>query len=213
MQRARAHPRLFESIYELRKYRSLLESNSPISKKKGIFFFDHLDYLRPEIYRFRKRLIENFSLPAKFRIMILMPPPFTKPYEMDKNLKKIKDIIKERKDVHICFFDMPYGPIPIELSDVYPITQTETTNTDNLLVRLDAEESLMQYIKKTNCKTVVLHGTVQVWSREMVNKLQKQCLRAKSRMCISYYGDDMWSKKAMLKLKSTLNSCKIKCEQ
>jgi 7-cyano-7-deazaguanine tRNA-ribosyltransferase len=213
MQRARAHPRLFESIYELRKYRSLLENYSPISKKKGIFFFDQLDYIRPEIYRFRKRLIEEFTLPAKSKIMILIPPPFTKPYEMDKNLKKMKEIIKERKDVHICFYDVPYGPIPIELSDVYPITQTETANTDNLLVRLDVEESLTQYMKKIKCKTVVLHGSDQVWSREMVLKLRKQCQQAKSKMCISYYGDDMWSKDAMLKLNSTLNSRKIKREK
>ncbi len=213
MQRARAHPKLFESIYELKKYRSLLESCSPISKKKGIFFFDHLDYIRPEIFRFRKRLIEEFILPTKFKIMILMPPPFTKPYEMDKNLRKMKDVIKERKDVHICFYDVPYGPIPIELSDVYPITQTETSNTDNLLVRLDAEESLAQYVKKTKCKMVVLHSSDQVWSREMVLKLRKQCLQAKSKMCISYYGDDMWSNEAMLKLKSTLNSSKTKREK
>lgn len=210
MQRARAHPRLFESIYELRKYRNLLENYSPISKKKGIFFFDHLDYNRPEIYRFRKRLIEEFTLPFKSKIMILMPPPFTKPYEMDKNLKKMKTIIKERKDVNICFYDIPYGPIPIELSNVYPITQTETANTDNVLVRLDAEDSLTQYVKKIKCKTVVLHSSDQVWSRELVLKLRKQCLQAKSRMIISYYGDDMWSKKAMRKLDATLNSRKVK---
>ena len=132
---------------------------------------------------------------------------------MYKNLKKMKEIIKERKDVHICFYDVPYGPIPIELSDVYPITQTETANTDNLLVRLDVEDSLTQYVKKTKCKTVVLHGSDQVWSREMVLKLRKQCQQAKSKMCISYYGDDMWSKDAMLKLNSTLNSRKIKHEK
>ncbi|WP_455278123.1 tRNA guanosine(15) transglycosylase TgtA [[Eubacterium] cellulosolvens] len=210
MQRTRAHPKLYESIYELRKYRSLLERYSPISKKKGIFFFDHLDCIRPEIYRFRKRLIEEFAMPAKFKIMILMPPPLTKPYEMDKNLRKIIDIIRKRKEVHICLYDVPYGPIPIELSEVYPITQTETANTDDLLFRFDTEESLTQYVKKSNCKTVILHSSDQVWSREMVLKLRKQCSRASANMRISYYGNDMWSKKAMLKLNSILNSSKTK---
>ncbi|WP_455368239.1 tRNA guanosine(15) transglycosylase TgtA [[Eubacterium] cellulosolvens] len=210
MQRARGHPRIFESIYELRKYHSLLERYSPISKNKGIFFFDQLDYIRPEIFRFKKRLIEEFTLPNKSKIMILLPPPLTKPYEMDKNILKIKAIIKKRKDVNICFYDIPYGLIPIELSDVYPITQTETSYTDNLLVRFTAEDSLIQYIKKSKYKTVILHSSDQVWSREMILKLRKQCLQAKSKMRISYYGDDMWSKEAMLKLNSILNSVKTK---
>ena len=213
MQRARAHPKIYEAIYELRKYHNLLERYSPISKNKGIFFFDHLDYLRPEIFRFKKRLIEEFTPPNKSKIMILLPPPFTKPYGLDKNLKKITDIIKSRKDVSICFFYIPYGPIPIELCDVYPITQTETSNTDDLLVRSTAEKSLAQYVKKMNYEIVILHSSDQIWSKAMVLKLQKKCLNTKNKMHISYYGDDMWSKEAMLKLKATLKSVRTKREK
>jgi len=138
--RCRSHPYLLDALRGLKKYKNMLEEFDPAYKKSAFFYSGPESLNRPEIYRHLKRLKR---LPKKDRLVLL--PPFKKPYS--KNIKtillnnpeieNINDLVGElykiqnssdaelNDSVQIAVLDYPFGIIPLEVDEVYPLAQNE----------------------------------------------------------------------------------------
>lgn len=122
--RSRAHPRLLDGLKRAVKHVEYLERYDPISK--ATFFYSGPESSnRPEVYRHSKRL-DRIILEG--RVLVTTGP---RPSGFD----------------HTLLLKAPFGPYPVELSETYPIGQSEvplepdyeaiTTALENLLHLID----------------------------------------------------------------------------
>ncbi len=128
-QRCRAHPRLLEAYRQLGNYLDVMERYDPISKKSAFFYTGPESLKRVEVYRHLEKLNQ---IPKKSRLLLL--PSFRKPYHkyIPENLGGFYKIGSSNKkgneDLQVMVVDVPFGLIPLELDEVYPLAQNESPN-------------------------------------------------------------------------------------
>jgi len=125
-----AHPSLIQAAKRLKKYENYMERHSPTTKKSGLFFFGSFGLARPEIVRYRKRLDERYLPPEEAEVLVLMPQPSKRPFhkaqELNRLVKKIRQGLPTKYAMfHVCVYAAPFGVIPLELDEVYPLSQHE----------------------------------------------------------------------------------------
>jgi 7-cyano-7-deazaguanine tRNA-ribosyltransferase len=208
--RAHGHPALLQALKKLKKYEDFIEKHSPSIKKSGLFFFNSLGLMRPEIVRHRKRILERYSTPEKSEILFLFPQTRTKPFHKSQEFKEFEKLLKrmpkERlNQVHVCFYAAPFGVVPMELDEVYPLSQHE------IVLPLDKESveyvasQVAEYITHVNYGTVFLLNDSQNWSKMVL----KGCKRACSKRNIVFRRFEVkkgWEEKVLAELEKILRS-------
>jgi 7-cyano-7-deazaguanine tRNA-ribosyltransferase len=190
--RTHAHPALFTALKKLKKQQDLIEKYSPTVKRRGLFFFSQVSLARPEVSHYRKRLAERFSTPENKRILLLAPQTRKKPFHKAHEFNRIKQVFKrlgkELSDkVHVCFYAAPFGVIPLELDEVYPLSQHE------IALPLDQETGdyvatqVSEYIMRAHYETVVLLHDPQQWG----NNVKAQCAKACRKKGIAFEAVDI----------------------
>ena len=159
--RAHTHPALLQAVKRLKKYENYIERHSPATKKHGLFFFSSLGLMRPEVVRYKKRFEERYSSPKKAQILILLPQlskrPFHKAGEVKVLIKKIQQKLPKKHEMfHICIYAAPFGVIPLELDEVYPLSQHEITTPLDFETMDYVAEQVKNYIVASSYKEVVL---------------------------------------------------------
>ena len=178
--RAHGHPALLTALKRVKTYEDYIEKYSPTVKQSGLFFFDSIGLSRPEVTHYRKRLTERYSPPEDAKTLLLVPQTRTKPYHKAVEFKKVRQVLnKIEKDnsskVHVCFYAAPFGVIPMELDEVYPLSQHETAlPLDRETVDYVASQ-VAGYIKSTNYNSVVLLNDPKNWSTNVVKSCRKAC--------------------------------------
>jgi len=176
-QRCRAHPYLLDALRRLKKYSRLLEEHDPAYKKSAFFYSGPESLNRPEIYRHYWRLDR---LPKKDRLVLL--PSFNKPYSKNIKMKMIQEytdekealensgnfyriknqeIVNEDHSTQFAVLDVPFGIIPLEIDEVYPLAQNEAPST------LDEDSKL--FIKKT-VESYARNFNEVIISENLINK-------------------------------------------
>ncbi|MEW5760975.1 MAG: tRNA guanosine(15) transglycosylase TgtA [Candidatus Thermoplasmatota archaeon] len=123
-QRAYSNPYLLEGFRVLRKYVSQLERFASISKKSAFLYTGIETNYRPEVYRYNSRLLSNYIQPEHEVIVCL--PDGKKQYS--KHYEEIIKRVREICDAHFVVTSF-FGPVPIELDEVYPILQSIIPDT------------------------------------------------------------------------------------
>ncbi|MEM2082407.1 MAG: hypothetical protein QXK34_01540, partial [Candidatus Bathyarchaeia archaeon] len=151
-QRARSHPSLFRAFMGLRSYSDLLEKYSPSTKKGGIFYFDRPDLGRPEIQRYWRRLLERYSIPEEVDELIL--------YSGSDPTKRLGD--EEIRRVRFFKLVNPYGFVPWELLEAFPLFQTEGPGPADEIPEeaLSAFKELLRRNKRVRICSIRLSGRV-----------------------------------------------------
>ena len=180
--RAHGHPTLLQALKRLKKYEKFIEKHSPAAKKSGIFFFTSIGLVRPEIVRYRKKLAERYSPSHEARILLLAPQTRIKPLHKSREFKEtakfLRRTFKERlNEIHICFYTAPFGVIPIELDEIYPLSQHETAFPPDKETREYVTKQIADYINNTKYETIVLLHDPENWSKEVLDTCRKTCLR------------------------------------
>jgi len=170
--RAHTHPSLLRALKRLKKYEDYLEKNSPVTKNSGLFFFDSVGLVRPEVVRYKKRMEEYYSPPTEAQVLLLLPQtagkPFHKSHEWRSVLSRLYQTLSEKSSVvHPCFYAAPFGVVPIELDEVYPLSQHEAVVPLNSEVIAYVANQVATYIARTNYKQVVLLEGGEVWGKEV----------------------------------------------
>ena len=196
--RAHGHPTLLQALKKLDKYSEYLEKQSPVTKKSGLFFFSSLGLARPEVVRHRIRIFERYSPPSKAKVLVLLPQTRTKPFhkskEQQKVLKETQRRIGERADkVHVCTYAAPFGIIPMELNEVYPLSQHElATPLDTETITYVAKE-VEHYIEKANYEKIILLQDAETWKGKIAASCRRACKKKNTPFTVSP-GRNPWEK-------------------
>lgn len=168
-QRCRAHPYLLEALRNLKNYTELMEEYDPEYKNSAFFYSGPESLNRPEVFRHQKQLKR---LPQKNRLLLL--PSFKKPYskniqniltnfgrEKEYNLEslgkfykimnvKTENNINMDEELQIAVVDVPFGIIPLEIDEVYPLAQNEAPNFLDEDSKKFVKDRVQQYIENFN---------------------------------------------------------------
>lgn len=178
--RAHAHPSLLQGVKRLQKYSRYIEKHSPITKKKGFFFFGSLGQIRPEVIRHRERLLRRYSPPKESRILVLLPQTPMKPFHKSRRNQRILREIEQKysgklHEIHVCIYATPFGIIPIELDEIYPLSQYEIATPFDLETMNYTAQQITKYIMTTSYERVILVWDTYLWNRDLVAPCRKAC--------------------------------------
>jgi 7-cyano-7-deazaguanine tRNA-ribosyltransferase len=176
--KARSHPYLLEALRKLRDYKDLLERKTPITKERGIFYFGATGLSRPEVVRHQRRIRLHYEKPVRARILVLLPQTSEKPFHRARGVKKLfkrlEGIVKDLSLMHICFYAAPFGIIPIEIDEVYPLSQFEAIFLDEETKHYVAKE-VDDFIRRQKYDGVILHNDENYWGDVISNTCKKTC--------------------------------------
>jgi 7-cyano-7-deazaguanine tRNA-ribosyltransferase len=198
--RAHSHPALFQAMKKLIKYQDYIEKHDPITKNSGLFFYDSTSLMRPEVLHYQRNLKKRHTPPGGTRILLLVPQTQIKPFHNSKEYRSIAKTLRRRfgsesKSIHVCFYAAPFGVIPVELDEVYPLSQHETVlPLDNETVEYVANQTL-DYINRSSYKGVLLLGS-EGWQNTVEGKAKRAC--RKKGIPFKHLGSDGKLTKTML---------------
>jgi 7-cyano-7-deazaguanine tRNA-ribosyltransferase len=178
--RAHAHPALLQAVKKLGKYEEFIEKHSPTVKKSGLFFFNSLSLMRPEVVHYRKNLTEQYTKPKQAENLLLIPQSQTKPFHKSRQYKQVAKLLNHEfketvNKVHVCFYAAPFGVIPIELDETYPLSQHETVQPLDKETITYVANQIGDYISRTNYKTIILLDDPENWDKTILNTCKKTC--------------------------------------
>ncbi len=124
-ERARSHPRLLEAFNVFKLYPEL-ERFDPVTKKRAFFYSGKESFLRTEVSSFRHRFYENYR-PEKGRSLVVLPYSESKPFSKFYN-------VWNTKDIHFAVMT-PFVCVPLELENVYPVSQNVFVRNDVLIYK------------------------------------------------------------------------------
>jgi 7-cyano-7-deazaguanine tRNA-ribosyltransferase len=180
--RVHAHPALFTALKKLKNHGDFIEKHSPTVKRSGLFFFGSVGLARPEVVHYRNRLLEHYCPPENARVLLLMPQTRKKPFHKTREFNKIMQVSQRlgkefSSSIHVCFYAAPFGLIPLELDEVYPLSQHE------IALPLDRETvdyvagQVSDYIKRAHYEIVVLLHDSQQWGDNVKKLCKSTCLK------------------------------------
>ncbi|HTY74146.1 MAG TPA: tRNA guanosine(15) transglycosylase TgtA [Candidatus Nanoarchaeia archaeon] len=178
--RAHAHPALLNALKRTKNYEGFIEKHSPTVKQSGFFFFDSVGLARPEVVHYRERLSTRLKPPSKAQVLVLVPQGKEKPFHRSEDFKDVRKAInrlgeKNQERVYVCFYAAPFGIIPLELDEVYPLSQHETSMPMDCEVSNYVAKQVSEYVKRSNYKTVVLIHDPETWGTTIKNQCQSAC--------------------------------------
>ena len=158
-ERCRAHPALLEAVRHLGNYSQDLEKYDPRSKKSAFFYTGPESLCRPEVLRHMQKLRQ---MPKKRDLVIL--PPTRKPYSkfISGKLGEFyvygdeKEIDLENTDFMVM--DIPFGLIPLEIDEVYPLSQNDAPKTRDVDAIEFVEDFINEFVEYYD--QVLIHSRV-----------------------------------------------------
>jgi 7-cyano-7-deazaguanine tRNA-ribosyltransferase len=182
--RMHAHPALLSALKHLRCHEDFLEKFSPTVKSSGFFYFDSVGLVRPEITHYRKRLSERYSPPKDARVLFLVPQTRNKPFHKAPEFKKIRQLLRvlgkeNALKIHVCVFAAPFGVVPLELDEVYPLSQHEATLPLDMETVDYVATQAAEYIKRSAYGSIVLLNDKKLW-QDIVKKACRSACKTKN---------------------------------
>ncbi len=117
--RCREHPALLDALRRLASHKEHLERYEPLSRECAMFYTGPETLDRPAVLRYEKRYFERYRQPRS-KVGVAFEGS-EKPYS--RRFAKEMSEVSEVSDSHFLVMT-PFGPVPIELDEVYPIAQS-----------------------------------------------------------------------------------------
>ena len=172
-ERCRAHPMLLDAVRHLGEYSEDLERYDPRSKKSAFFYTGPESLKRAEVTRHLKKLEE---MDKKNNLVVL--PAYRKPYSkylsnsfkefliyaMDESGEdsieenNFNDLKIENEDTDFMVLDVPFCLIPLELDEVYPLSQSDAPKIRDKIAEDFARDFLVDFAE--NYDNVLIHPKV-----------------------------------------------------
>ena len=116
--RCRAHPALLDALRRLRDYQDQMELFDPISRDGAIFYTGPESRNRPVYKRYLDRIGERYVPPTDKAVLFpdCQGKPYSRPYA--------EEFAKALKAGYCPIVASPFGPVPAELDEMYPLAQS-----------------------------------------------------------------------------------------
>ncbi len=178
--RVHAHPALLSALKHLRNHADFLEKYSPTAKTRGFFYFNSVGLARPEITHYRKRLTERYNAPEETKVLLLVPQTRNKPFHKAPEFKKIRQLYRSlgkelSRQIHVCVYCAPFGLVPLELDEVYPLSQHEAAHPFDLETVDYVADQTAEYVKRSEYKSIVLLNDPKHWGDSVKKACAKAC--------------------------------------
>lgn len=168
--RSKGHAQMTAALKTLCNYQKHFEENSVGFKGKGLFYYDYHSLYKPEVSSHQKQLINNYRKPEGKDILVLMTEPNNRPFSRNQGFNKLRKRGTDSK-IHYCFVAAPYGIIPVDLAETYPLSQYEMAKPLDHETIQHTVKSVVEYIEKYPHKhTVAIMSDSQLDS-EIIEKL------------------------------------------
>ena len=198
--RSRNHPALQVAFHKMLDYTDQFEVDTPIRKRKGLFVLSEQSLYRPEVIRHNARLLQRYEPPSKVKKLLLLPEEQLAPFRERKTTDPTIDVWRRLNDVHVCAYSLAYGIIPLELADVYPLSQTETSIVPTPVVINSARRRIADYIRKFSYSRCLLIGYAP-WHAQLAAGVRQ---RFKGRVKIRFLEEKEFDKQAIRRILKTL---------
>jgi 7-cyano-7-deazaguanine tRNA-ribosyltransferase len=155
--RCGAHPRLLDGFRRLLKYKEFIERFDPVTKPSAFFHIGSGSVERPEVFRYISRL-ERYDRP-QLPILALVPVP-------NKEIK-----LEEPEKTHLVRILPPFGAVPEELDEVYPLRQLVVPKELAQSEMKMTVKALEMYLEKHGAEyeRVILYDDEEVWGTMLVD--------------------------------------------
>lgn len=154
--RAKSHPSMTSALKRLSDYSQDLEEGSPGFKGKGVFYYDYHSLHRPETTRYIRKLIDNYVKTFTEKTLLLFKAPPTTPYRLDEHYLELKEKLPEEYESNIRFYSAPFGCVPEELSETFPLSQFEIAKPLDDETISYAVELLEEYISSEKLSRIII---------------------------------------------------------
>jgi 7-cyano-7-deazaguanine tRNA-ribosyltransferase len=183
----------------VKKYENYIEKHDPATKNSGLFFFNSVGLARPEIVRHKKRLAARYAPPSQAKTLLLLPQTRRKPFHKSQALMDIArklDMCENWKKLHVCFYGSPFSVVPVELDEVYPLSQHEAALLSDSETAKTVATDLSDYISRTTYERVVLLNDPEKWGKSFLTACKKTCVKKKIKFRNINAGEDQQRKLA-----------------
>ncbi len=144
-----------------RRLYAAVEPSVPVTGGEILALSDASLY-RPDVLRFRKRLLRRYSRPPSAAVLLLLPCSARKPYSLSKSHKIFRRAVKasaNRSAIHEVMVTSPLGLVPRELelfqpAQNYDIPVTGDWSGEEIKI---IREELRSFLERNEYARVVVH--------------------------------------------------------
>jgi len=197
--RSRSHPALQLAFQRMLKYSDRFELDTPVRKRKGPFILSEQSLFRPEVIRHGARLIQKYEPPSKAKKLLLLPGDLVAPFREEATTPSM-DAWSRFHDGHVCTYGLSYAIVPLELGDVYPLSQTETSVMPTPVAISFTRKRIADYIKKFGYSRCLIIGCAP-WHQQLAVALKH---RFKGRLRIRFLEEKQLDKQAVKRILKAL---------
>jgi 7-cyano-7-deazaguanine tRNA-ribosyltransferase len=152
--RTYANPAYRKFLARILHHSLFLERFTPTVKPRGISHFGEASDYRPEMVRYNARRVR---VPVeRGRSVVLLPGRWRRPYHEDPRNLPIVSKLTNRPNVSICFYTVPFGPVPIELDETFPLAQTESFDSHEPTMYKERARRVAAWVNRLSPKQVFL---------------------------------------------------------
>ncbi len=158
-----AEPALAEMLrYADRELRGLLDERTPVAFSGSRDYVLLESHRRPEMVRFRTRLLERYRPPPSKSVLLLVPCSKTKPYRRSRSHRRFWGALEglsPLERVHLVSVSSPIGLVPRELEDVPPARHYDIPVTGEWeQSERDFVRAALSHLRATgNYRAVIVH--------------------------------------------------------
>jgi predicted RNA-binding protein len=157
-------------------------------------------------------MTENYSRPRSATILVLLPFNRGVLRAADQQSSGLEKLLSDRT-IHVCLYGTPYGLIPIEISDVYPLAQTEFSSSMDSETEQYALDQIREYVATSRWEAVIVYATKDSFSRRLVSLLRRLPGRVSKRVEVTHGEGSPWSTDASMLLLNTARKRRVKARR
>lgn len=147
--RCRSHPALLDGLRRLREYQGQMELYDPISREGAVFYTGPESRNRPVYKRYLDRIGTRYVPPTRRAALFedTQGKPYSRPYA--------EQFAKARRAGYTPIVVSPWGPVPAELDEMYPLAQSLFPSIPDAETETESERLTFLFLQKVGFETVV----------------------------------------------------------
>jgi 7-cyano-7-deazaguanine tRNA-ribosyltransferase len=157
----RCHPRLLDGFRRLLSYSNFIERFDPVTKPSAFYYSGEESVDRPEVVRHKKRM-QRYEPPALQTLAIL------------SSFDGFPSELENPEKTHLVRLVAPFGVVPEELDEIYPLWQSEIPKELDQLEVETVARTLSEYLEKNSghYQSIVLFNDPGKWGDALVKACQ-----------------------------------------
>jgi len=141
--RCRSHPALLDALRKLKEHQEFMERYDPISRDGALFYTGTETRGRPVFKRYSSRIMERYVPPTDKAA--IFHDEGSKPYSR----AYAADFDRVRRAGYTPIVISPFGPVPAELDEIYPLAQSVFPSIEDSDTGLEAESLTKKFLSDT----------------------------------------------------------------